>query len=190
MDGHNLRCYLVVALVLASCLSAGLSSASGSRCDQLRRAIEQKKHLVSEYMRALQKSYDRKELQIADLVNYKINELKVQIRELERNLARCPNSDAEKRVEGMVTTKSDQGKYSDKDCQELHKTLFSLIRKIHSLNKRKNSLLLNFSEKDELLLQEATEERNTVEHILTTRCSAKDRRGGLDRGWSYRGSRR
>ncbi len=179
MDRHKLRCFFVVAVVLASCFSGRLPSAADSRCEQLRRSVEQKKHLVFEYMTALQQSYDRKELQVADLLNFKINELKAHIWEMERNLAECPDNDTEKPFEDMETTKSDQGKYSDKNCQELRKILFSLIRTIHALNKRKKSILSNLSEKEELLLREATEDRETVEQILGTKCATKREREGL-----------
>lgn len=182
MNSHTLRCILVAAVVLALCFSGALVYAADSRCAPLRSALEQKKHLVSEYMTALQTSYDRKELQVAELLNFKINEIKAHIAELERSLAGCPEGDAEAAIEGMEPTKSDEGKYSNKSCQDLRKILFSLVRSIHTLDKRKQSLLSNLSEEDERLLRQAVEERETVENILGTRCSeTKNRRGLLQR---------
>ncbi len=182
MGRRKLLSFFLVVVVLLPLCAAALSRAAESRCVQIRRAVEQKKHLLSEYMRALQTSYDRKELQIAELLNFKINELKAQIGELERNLAGCPDRRAGNPTEGMEGTKSDQGVYAEKNCQELRKILFSLVRKIHALNKRKKSLLSNLSEKEEQVLREATEERETVERLLSTRCSkGRDRHGLLRR---------
>lgn len=181
MGRHRFPVLFLVAAVLLSFPDGTLAGAEESRCVQIRRAVEQKKYLVSEYMRALQRSYDRKEIRMAELLNFKINELKAQIREMERNLTGCPDDRTGNPAEGMEGAKSDQGTYSDKNCQELRKILFSLVRRIHALDKRKKSLLSNLSEKEERKLRDAAEERETVEHILGTRCRQTEDPQGLPR---------
>ncbi|MFH1117323.1 MAG: hypothetical protein V1792_25675 [Pseudomonadota bacterium] len=181
MGRHRFPILLLVAAVLLPFPAGTLSRADEPRCVQSRRAVEQKKYLVSEYMRALQTSYDRKETRMAELLNFKINELKAQIREMERNLTGCPDDRTGNPGEGMEGAKSDQGTYTDKNCQELRKILFSLVRRIHALDKRKKSLLSNLTEREERSLREAGEERETVEHILGTRCRQTEDPQGLRR---------
>ena len=146
MYQRSLYYLALIALTLAIAHVSSFAYALDERCIRGKRTVEQKRDLVAEYMSAFQKAYDKKDFQIAEVLNFKINELRGQISELEGNLADCPKNDTENMAGGLAPVKSDQGKYSDKSCSELRKMLFSLVRRVHTLTKRQKSLLSNLSE--------------------------------------------
>jgi hypothetical protein len=181
MYHRTLTCLAPVVLTIAIACVCSLAYALDERCIRGRKTAEQKRGLVVEYMSALQKAYDQKDFQIAEVLNFKINELRGQINELERNLAGCPKNDSENMARGLAPAKSDQGKYSDKSCSELRKMLFSLVRRVHTLTKRQKSLLSNLTDDEELELKEANKDMETVERVLKSKCSVRNARGLLRR---------
>lgn len=176
MDRWNLRYVIAVSCAVAGVFIAGYSCAEEERCFQARQAVASKTRLIGEYTTALQNAYNQKDFTIARVLNFKINELRIQLKELERILTDCPKPDPEDVAEDPEPAKGDEKTYATKSCADLRKILFSLVRRIHTLTKRQKSLLSNLSVEEEVELNEATEDIEKVKRVLKTKCSVRKAR--------------
>ena len=169
----SLRYAIAVSCSFAVLFIAGYSFAGNERCTLVRQTVEEKRRLIGEYTSALQNAYNQKDFTIAEVLNFKINELRSQVKELEKILTDCPKPKPRTADEGLTPAKSDKATYSNKSCAELRKSLLTLVRRIHTLTRRKKSLLSSLSAEEEVELTEASRALKKVERAIKNKCSKR-----------------
>ena len=173
---------LLVMVSLPLCLIPETLTATDDRCDAARRELLKNKEELTEYVDALNKSHAKNDYAFMDILNSKINELISRTRELEKELAGCPEPKPPLAgQQGMTGVKSDDELMAEKSCPELKKTLVPVIRKINGLKRREKSLLSGLSPEEKSELAKAETELRIVKENLKKKCSAPEPPGSLQK---------
>lgn len=151
------------------------------RCDAARKEMMSKKVELSEYVDALSKSHAKDDYAFMDVLNFKINELITRTKELERELASCPEPRQATPPPGMSGMKSDEEVIAEKSCGDLKKMLVMLMRKVNSLKRREKSVFSGLSPEEKSELSKVESELKTVKENLGKRCGAAETPGSLQR---------
>jgi len=173
---------LLVMVSLPLCLIPETLTATEDRCDAARRELIKNKEELTEYVDALNKSHAKNDYAFMDILNSKINELISRTRELEKELAGCPEPKPPLAgQQGMTGVKSDDELMAEKSCPELKKTLVPVIRKINGLKRREKSLLSGLSPEEKSELAKAETELRIVKENLKKKCSGSEPAGSLQK---------
>jgi len=167
----------LVGMVAALFLAPQISLATDNDCEAARKVLTTRKQQISEYVAALKKASDENDLQIMELLNFKVNELIEQTRVLEKKVSECEARVSVAGSPGVSTSKSDEGKYATKSCDELKRALLPIMRKLNILEKKQRSLFSELTSAERADLDSSTQEIKTIENILKTRCAPNKQAG-------------
>lgn len=167
----------LIGILVALFLAPQIAAAADDDCEAARNSLTARKQQISEYVAALKKASDENDLQIMELLNFKVNELIEQTRVLEKKVSECGARMPVANSRGVSATKSDEGKYATKSCDELKRALLPLTRRLNVLEKKQRSLFSELTSAERADLDSFTEEIKTIENILKTRCSPNKKAG-------------
>lgn len=179
MDRRDLLVSFLMLVLVAFTLGIGSDAWAGEWCDDARKELERKEARFAEYLRALQASYERHDLKVMEAVNHKINQVKREIETLKRETAQCEERGPGHGGEGLSSAKTDEAKFGTKNCAELRKMVFPLLRRTRALKRKEKSLLSSITPEEQAELAEATEQLQVLNRILKTRCGASSSRSSL-----------
>jgi hypothetical protein len=148
-------------------------------CDQVKTDLDDKRQRLDEYLQALQTYYDKRDFRISETLNYKIKQLKEELRILEQEAADCSARSSTSMHQGLSATKSEQAQYATKSCAELRSLTLPLVRKVQALKRKEKSLLAGPTPEEEAELAEASEQLKVIAGILKTRCTPSRARSSL-----------
>lgn len=148
-------------------------------CDQVKNEAQQKRERLNEYLQSLQASYDARDFRLADTLNYKIKQIKDEIRILEQEAADCSARRSENMRDGIRETKAEESRYAAKSCGELRSMILPLVRKTQALTRKEKSLLAGLTRDEKTELAEASDQLRIISQILRTRCALPRARNSL-----------
>lgn len=151
----------------------------GHWCEQVKTEAEQKRKRLNEYLQSLQASYDARDFRLADTLNYKIKQVKDELRILEQEAADCSAQRSESMRDGIRETKAEESRYAAKSCGELRSMILPLVRKTQALTRKEKSLLAGLTRDEKTELAEASEQLRAIGRILRTRCATPRARNSL-----------
>ena len=172
---------LPVLFVVVTLFAAALPAVADDRCDVARKEMMRKKEELSEYVDALGKSHAKDDYAFMDVLNFKINELIQRTKELEQELAGCPEPKPATPPQGMSGIKSDDDVIPEKNCGDLKKMLVPLMRKVNSLKRREKSVFSGLSPEEKSELAKAENELKMVKESMGKRCGAAETPGSLQK---------
>jgi len=148
-------------------------------CDSVTREFNQKQQRLTEYMQALQGSYDKRDYRLADALNHKIKQVQEELRILEQEAADCAAHNSERMAQGLSASKTEEERYATKSCGELRKMIFPLLIKTRSLRRKEKSLIVGLTPEEETELANCSEQLKILNHVLRGRCSDSSSRSSL-----------
>ncbi|MGC8908903.1 MAG: hypothetical protein ACP5M0_15890 [Desulfomonilaceae bacterium] len=166
----------VMGVTIALFLISGICDSAlfaDDQCQTMQKELLQKKTELSELIDALNKSYAQGDYTLMDVLNFKINQLINQTKELERKLEGCPQPPTPVTPPGMSGMKTDEDILAEKGCGELKKMLLPLARKVHALKRREQSVLSGLTAEEKSELAKAEAELKTLKEILAKKCDTK-----------------
>lgn len=151
-------------------------------CDDAQKDLEQEQLRLEDYLSALHESYDKKDFKLMEALNFKINQTKQRVHELELIIEHCTSQETNPQSGGLSPAKSHDGPFVHKSCADLKKMVFPLLVSKRALERREKSMVSQLTDEEEAKLLEVSEQLRNVRKELKTRCStAKSSRSLLKR---------
>jgi hypothetical protein len=179
MNARDLLLILLVGALAAGFAHLPAPVRAGDPCRSIRDRLEQDQHRLTEYLLALQVSYDRHDFHLSEALNQKIVNLRREVDRLKERVSACSRMGKAQTSEGLSSAKTEEAQFATKSCSELRKCLLPLLRKIRALKRREKSVLSNLTPEEEAELTEASEQLKEVNSALKARCAMSAGRTSL-----------